>query len=201
MIDDHYLIIEGLYSSFDIESDEFTIVGSSLSIPEALEKISPEKVDIIILDLFIHQSNPIVNIESTTKAFPEIPIVILSHESSLYWQVEMFARGVRAYLLKEEDKSIMTQKLLQVSQGEIVMPKEVMEIINAGNVSLGSYIHTPEGREIISYLLQGHIPREIAKKVNQSESNIEKRLQKIRDFFNVRNNYELIIRLLNQQLS
>jgi len=38
IIDDHYLIIEGLYSSFDPESDEFKVVGGSLNIPDALKK-------------------------------------------------------------------------------------------------------------------------------------------------------------------
>lgn len=200
IIDDHYLIIEGLYSSFDLESGDFKVVGGSLNIPDALKKISPKKVDIILLDLFIHQADPIVNIELINKTFPSIPVVILSQESSLLWQVEMFRHGIKAYINKSEDKAVMRQKLLNVSMGETMMPNEVAESIMKG-AQKQSIVLSPEYKEILELFLQGLIPKEIAIRISQSESSIEKKLKRIREAYSVRNNYELIIKLLHSQPS
>ena len=198
VIDDHYLIIEGLYSSFDLESDQFKVGGGSLNIPEALQKISPEKVDIIILDLFIGQSDPRVNLELIRKNFPTIPVVILSQESSLNWQVEMFKHGIKAYVNKDEDKSIMIQRLLQVFQGETIMSNEVAEILMKGS-GTKSFELSSADKEILSYLTQGFMPKEIAIKLSQSESSIEKKLKHIREIYSARSNYQLIVKILPNQ--
>jgi DNA-binding NarL/FixJ family response regulator len=199
VIDDHYLIVEGLYSSFDLESDDFEVVGGSLNIPDALERINPEQVDIILLDLFINQSDPISNVDLLSKAFPKTPIVILSQESSLAWQVEMFKRGIRSYLSKGDDKSTMILSLSRVSQGEVVMPKAVMEILIKGNYPNHSFVCTLEAKEILSLLFKGYLPKEIAYNMGQTESTIDKKLKKIREFYDVRNNYALILKLLVKQ--
>jgi len=191
---------EGLYSSFDLQSDDIKVVGGSLNIPDALKKISPKKVDIILLDLFIHQADPIVNIELIRKTFPSIPVVILSQESSLLWQVEMFRHGAKAYINKLEDKAEMRQNLLNVFKGETMMPNEVVEIIMKGDQK-GLAILSPENKGILSFLLQGLTAKEIAIKMSQSESSIENKLKRNREIYKVRNNYELIIKLLHKQTS
>ena len=191
---------EGLYSSFDLQSDDIKVVGGSLNIPDALKKISPKKVDIILLDLFIHQADPIVNIELIRKTFPSIPVVILSQESSLLWQVEMFRHGAKAYINKLEDKAEMRQNLLNVFKGETMMPNEVVEIIMKGDQK-GLAILSPENKGILSFLLQGLTAKEIAIKMSQSESSIENKLKRNREIYKVRNNSELIIKLLHKQTS
>jgi DNA-binding NarL/FixJ family response regulator len=122
IIDDHYLIIEGLCSTFDLESDDFEVVGGSLSVDEALKKIDPERVDILILDLFIRNSDPISNLTRLITAFPGQPVVIISYETCMLWQVEMFRPGIKAYVNKEDPKSEMTRKLNIVASGEVVIP-------------------------------------------------------------------------------
>ncbi|MFH1161054.1 MAG: response regulator [bacterium] len=136
IIDDHYLVIEGFYLSFDMESEDFKVVGGSLGIGDALQKISPDGVDIIILDLFIQQSNPVSNFRRIHEAFPSIPIVILSHENCLLWKVEMFRLGAKAYINKAEDKSVMRQRLLRIAAGETLMPEDVVQILVSKNASL-----------------------------------------------------------------
>lgn len=196
IIDDHFLIIEGLYTSFDLESDDFEVMGGSLTIEDALKKIAPEKVDIIILDLFIKQSDPVTNLLQVKKAFPTIPVVILSQETCLKWQVEMYRHGVKAYIGKDEDKSKLRQKLLMVSTGEIIIPDNVARIILTSNESKhGSQLFS-DYWDIISHLSNGMNVKEIAKKLDQSESGIEKKLQTIRNYFQVKTNSELVYRAL-----
>ena len=199
VIDDHYLIIEGLYTSFDLESDDFKVVGGSLSVIEAIEKINPEKTEIILLDLFIKQTDPVLNLTRIQQAFPSIPVVILSNESCISWQVEMFRHGVKAYINKGDDKSEMCQKLLRVYAGEVIMPDDVARILMATNNNMHLINYFSDMKEILEDLSHGMTVKEIAFKMSQSESAIEKKLQLIRKSYNAKTNTELVCKALFKQ--
>ena len=95
-------------------------------------KIIPEILpDIIILDLFIDDSDPVENFQKLHAAFPAIPIVILSLEESLRWQVKMFKIGVMGYLNKGEKKETMKSVFQQVALGNLVIPNNVSQALIA----------------------------------------------------------------------
>jgi DNA-binding NarL/FixJ family response regulator len=126
-IDDHFLIIEGLYKTFNPEIDEIGLVGSALSVEEALKSIPKTKTDIIVLDLFINDSDPVANFRHLRNAFPSIPIVILTMEDSLRWQIKMFKLGVMGFLNKTEKKETLKSVFIQVANGNLVIPDKVSQ--------------------------------------------------------------------------
>jgi len=199
VIDDHYLIIEGLYNAFDLESDDFEVVGGSLSVEEALCKIDLAAVDILLLDLFIGNTDPIINLTKLTAAFPALPVVIISHESCALWQVEMFRHGIKAYINKGEPKSEMCRKLYIVASGDVVMPDEVAKILLTPKVTKSTSAYFSDIKDIITALSIGLTIKEIASKFNQSESAIEKKLHGIRKCYDAKNNSELVYKAMNRQ--
>jgi DNA-binding NarL/FixJ family response regulator len=196
VIDDHFLIIEGLCSSFDLESGDFMVIGSSLSVDEAIPGIKDKKPDIILLDLFIRQADPVLNLITIQQAFPSIPVVILSNESCISWQVEMFRHGVRAYINKGDDKAEMCQKLLQVYAGDVILPEEVAGMLWPTDSAKNALNEYSETRRIIEALSQGMTVKEIASKMELSESSIEKKLQYCRKIYHASTNTELVYKAL-----
>ena len=128
-IDDHFLIIDGLYKAFNSETDGIGLVGSALTIEEAMEKLKVIEADIIVLDLFIHDTQPVGNFHLLHHAFPSIPIVILTMEDSLRWQIKMFKLGVMGYLNKGDKKEIMKSVFIQVANGNLVIPDRVSKTL------------------------------------------------------------------------
>jgi len=124
-IDDHFLIIEGLYKAFNPEDDGIGLVGSAFTIEEAVEKIPGTKTDIILLDLFINDTDPVANFKLLHNKFPSIPIVILTIEDSLRWQIKMFKLGIMGFLNKAEKKEVMKSVFNQVANGNLVIPDKV----------------------------------------------------------------------------
>jgi DNA-binding NarL/FixJ family response regulator len=124
-IDDHFLIIEGLYNAFNPETDEMGLVGSAENVEEAIKKIPGTLTDIIVLDLFIGDANPVENFRKLHAAFPAIPIVVLTMEDSLRWQIKMFKLGVMAFLNKADKKESLKNVFIQVALGNLVMPEKV----------------------------------------------------------------------------
>jgi DNA-binding NarL/FixJ family response regulator len=196
IIDDHYLIIEGLYSAFDLDSDDFKVVGGSLTVDEALKTMDPGNVDILLLDLFIGHTDPISNLCGITTSFPGLPVVIISHESCLLWQVEMFRHGIRAYINKEEPKSEMIRKLNVVTSGEVVMPDEVARVLLTPKDEKSTSGYFSDFKEIITALSFGLTVKEIAAKMKQSDSAIEKKLQGIRKCYDAKTNSELVYKAM-----
>ncbi|MFZ4520153.1 MAG: response regulator [Bacteroidales bacterium] len=126
-IDDHFLIIEGLGRAFNAETDDVGLVGSATSVAEAIKQIPKCRPNIILLDLFIDDADPVANFKQLHSAFPEIPIVILSMEDSMRWQIKMFKLGVMAFLNKSEKKETLRSVFIQVAQGNMVMPEKVSQ--------------------------------------------------------------------------
>jgi two-component system response regulator DevR len=126
-IDDHFLILEGLYKTFDPLSDGIGLVGSATDVSEAIVKIPGSETDIIVLDLHIGDTSPVENFMALHEAFPAIPIVILTMEESMRWQRKMFQLGVMAFLNKTEGKDAMKIVFSQVAAGNLVMPQQVSQ--------------------------------------------------------------------------
>lgn len=201
VIDDHCLIFDGFCFSFEAGSDDFKVTGGSQCVDEALSKISPAEVDIIILDLFINQTDPVENITRLHKSFPTIPIVILSQEFSLRWRIEMFRHGAKAYLNKTDDKKIIEDRLLQVAAGEVVMPDDVARVlVNSTDQKSGTPLLPSDYLTIISYLANGMTIKMIAKRLRQSDSNIEKKLCYLRSYFNASTNTQLVYKVFTRQI-
>ena len=196
IIDDHYLIIEGLYNAFDLDSDDFDVIGGSLSVDEALNNIDPGRVDILLLDLFIGNSDPINNLTRVTNAFPKLPVVIISHESCMLWQVEMFRHGIKAYINKGEPKSEMIRKLKIVTSGEIVIPNGVAKVLLTPKDDKSTSAYFSDFKEIITALSIGLTIKEIASRMDQTESAIEKKLQWIRKCYDAKTNSELVYKAM-----
>jgi len=156
IIDDHFLIFEGFCASFDLESDDFIVAGGSPTIEDALLRISVAGVDIIILDLFIRQESPVINFGKIQTAFPTVPVVILSHEDCLLWKVEMYRLGVKAYLCKDESKSVMVETLHRVAAGEIVIPDNINCLLYKGSDSTPDLQDVPDYMDIIKMVDKRH---------------------------------------------
>ena len=192
VIDDDFLVHDGLCSSLKDELDRLEVAGVSFFIEDAITKIPRLEVDIILLDLYLKCLDPVKNFLRIHQAFPEIPTVILSSECCLLWQLEMFRLGAHAYIHKGEDFTSICQKLMRVANGDVVIPCEVNRILRLGNGSNSGLQSIPGFLEIILGLDNRMGIGEIAKKLNQSCSSVEKTLQKIRNCFDVQSNADLL---------
>ena len=125
VIDDHFLIGSGLKEAFTPETDGIELAGYSPDIHDAIKKIPSLKIHIIVLDLFIKFFDPVSNIRHLRKKFPTIPIIVLSYENSLDYQVKMFNEGAKAFLSKNDDRETVKNVFHQVALGRVIIPDEV----------------------------------------------------------------------------
>jgi DNA-binding NarL/FixJ family response regulator len=201
-IEDHWIVIDGLKSTFRSDRDEIMITSGAESMDQALT-IDPDLFDIILLDLLIPGTDPLDNVFKLQQRFPGKPIVIYTSEENSAWEDQMCEAGVQAYLTKHEDRKKLKAVLKQVAAGEdickqnrLVLQRQTIHLKQDKN---NSYLK-PNEKAILSLFLQDMNLKEISQKINATESAISKTMAKLRKQFNVKTNSALGRIILEQKL-
>ena len=204
VIDDHPLAISGLKSMFRKDRDNIEICGSALDVRIALQEAMAPAFDIILLDLWIRDINPLENIKMLKRKFPFKPIVILSYEDSTVWQHKMYNAGVAGYLLKTSRKAQLREALEKVADERLVFPHLFTESTpqcNPRTVTIKKIDGlTPHQYDVVSLLSEGNSRNQIGKRLSISVSTIEKILTSVRKKFQARNTSQLIWMLTHRKI-
>lgn len=200
IIDDHPAIINGMTSLFSRSEGRTCLVGSSLTMANALLEIPKYEVHVIMLDLYLQDISPIENFKLLRCAYPDVPVVIFSAENSMWWKCTMFQLGVNAYLDKCRDYQPIITTMLQVSDGSVILPMEVKDLLKPGSQIGDERPFTWEELNIGKEMSFGRSITEIGVKVHKSSSSVEKILRFMRLRTNTRSNPDLTRVLIARKL-
>jgi len=200
VIDDHAVTLLGLFQVFDIDQHGIKVIGSSLTIDEPVNHLPDPMPDVILLDLFLGDQDPVKNLERLRNSFPSTPIIIYSCDTSICWQVKMFQHGVNAYLSKGAEPNCLIETIQRVSQNETIISSEISDILLARDSSSRENQLPEEFCELIHMLANGYSYKEIAKKLRKSPSAVTKQLALIRSIFKVKSNVELALKVMTNRI-
>jgi DNA-binding NarL/FixJ family response regulator len=209
-IEDHWVVIDGLKLKFRSDRDEMMITCKTDKIDKAL-KVDQNLFDIILLDLYLPETDPEENVSKLKTRFPEKPIVIYTSEESSIWKDQMCLAGVQAYLTKYDKRQIIKKVIQQVASGEDLCRQRRIEL-NQNSAKLkykkDEPFLKPDEKKIISLLLQDLSLKEIAaKKIITgssvkivTESAISKMMAMLRKRFHVKTNAALLRIIIERKL-
>ena len=203
VLEDHPIVVDGLKKWFMHRRDNIRIEGWCNDPAVFAQTVPGDTFDIIILDLWFPDLDPLENLYLIQKQFPGKPVVILTNEQSIYWINLMIGKGARAYLKKDVDRKEFKATIEKVYRGMTVIPGFLTDIHEAGKLA-GSFIpkHVllPSERSIVMQLSRGVMLKDIARKRCTTISNIEKTLKHLRKKLGVKTNPELIRVLIEEKL-
>ncbi|MFZ4520653.1 MAG: response regulator [Bacteroidales bacterium] len=201
VIEDHPVIVTGLKNLFRPSRDGIEITDNAFSVDDAVLKANTDTFDIFLLDLWLPDAHPLMNVKKLKEKFFGKPIVIFTSEDSSSWQRKMFEAGVMAYLLKSTNKAEIKSTLEKVIRGQIVFSGLVEPDYEKklSTVLSGQKYHlTPNQQELVILLSSGLTQQQIADSKKTSVSTVEKTLKHVRDRCDAKNNAELIKILLEK---
>ena len=201
VIEDHPIIVTGLRNLFRPSRDEIEITGNASNVDYAVSHADPGTFDIFLLDLWLPEAHPLMNVKKLKDHFKGKPIVIFTSEESSSWQRKMFEAGVMAYLLKSTNKFEIKSTLEKVMKGQIVFSGLVdpnYEKHLAAVLSGQKFYLTANQKELVILLSSGLTQIQIADAKKTSVSTVEKTLKHVREKFNAKNNAELVKILLEK---
>jgi len=197
-IEDHPVMIRGLRDIFRPNRDDIYVAVSAGSAREAAEKAGPDQFDLIVLDLYLGEADPMDNIALLRSRFPAKPIVIYTGSTGVNLMHQAFRLGVSAWIRKDTEIPEIKSTLRRVACHAVIYPQEMLRFQAMANNSSTQSLPKPfrpdaSQRAILDLLCQGVTIREMAgEHLQLSISGIEKKLQLMREQANAKTNYELL---------
>ncbi len=97
--DDHALIREGLKKILKSESD-MTVAGEATNAQQVFERVREKAPDIILLDISMPGTSGLEVLEELKRAYPQLPVLILSMHPEDRFAVRAFKMGAAGYITK-----------------------------------------------------------------------------------------------------
>lgn len=184
IVDDHFVVREGLKLIFETEED-YEVVGEAEDGEKALMLVDEVKPDIILLDLSMPKMNGLEVIKKLNERNNSIPIIILTTYNEDNLIKEGLSLGAKGYLLKDTTREELIRTVQSAVRGEILLQPEVSKSlfnsqkkVNKITTSFSNEI-TERELVILQAIAHGCKSKEIAFDMGISERTVKAHLTNI----------------------
>jgi DNA-binding NarL/FixJ family response regulator len=167
---------------------------------EALRTIPSKPPDVILMDIQLPGMSGIACTASLKAALPSVPVMMLT----VYEDTDAIFRALKAgasgYLLKRSDPAKVLEAITDLHHGGAPMTdqiaRKVIESFHQTKPGPAQDKLTAREEEILDYLAQGYVTKEIADKLAISAATVRFHLKHIYDKLHVRSRVEAVIKHL-----
>jgi len=198
LVDDHPVTVAGLTSILSVESD-FEVCGTSGKAHDALARLNPLPVDLVILEIGIGGVAGLDLIQDLRIRFPRVRVLCFTVHEEIFHAERALRAGAVGYLMKTADADLLVRAIRSVLQGQVFL-SELMgrRILNriAGNsgISAASPINLLSNRElqVVHHIGESRDNRAIARLMSVSIKTVEAHRSKIKEKLQLRTTSDLI---------
>ena len=198
LVDDHPIVRQGLAQMINREPD-LTVCGEAQEAASALQAISTERPDILIVDISLVGPDGLELVKNIRLRHSSLPVLILSmHDESIYAERALRA-GANGYIMKHEAAERVLVAIRQVLNHEIYVSERVasrmLHHYITGSPAAGqSPLADLSDRELEVFRLigEGHSTRAIAEELHLSVKTVESHQAHIKDKLSLKNGRELV---------
>jgi DNA-binding NarL/FixJ family response regulator len=201
--DDHMVLRESLTALLQSQPD-FEVLGTAANGEEALRLVQEHKPQVLVLDLFMPQSDGFEVLRTLERAGNRVASVVLTGSDSQNDYVQVVRLGARGLVLKADDPQKLFAAIRGVAEGELAFSEEIAKSILDAMVSdqppvPSSMARLSERERQISYMVaRGMRNRDIASDLNISENTVKRHLQSIFSKTGSRDRLELAVLALSE---
>lgn len=201
IVDDHPIVISGIAGLLS-ELDNIEIVEKFQSGIALLDYIEDNKVDLILMDIFLPVINGVDLCKTIKQKHPKIVIIGMSSQSERSLVMQFIQNGGNGYILKNASFDEFKECIYKAIDGEIVFSEEVKTIISQ---PLSEDLERIPGlsrreRDIALLLSQGKSTQEIADDLFLSFLTVQTHRRNILQKYKMKNVAELIAFLLKNNM-
>jgi DNA-binding NarL/FixJ family response regulator len=189
-----------------LESKNFDLVGMFSNAESFIKDYPFIKPEIVLMDINLPGISGIEAVERMKTEFPEIKIIMLTVHDDDENIFNSLKAGADGYLLKKNALESLEESILLIKDGgSPITPIIANKIINFFKTketeTINDELSNLTSREInvLNYIAEGFLNKEIADKLFLSVDSIKKITQSIYEKLQVRNRSEAIKKYLNQK--
>ena len=200
--DDHAVLRESLAALLQSQPD-FNVVGAAANGEEALRLVREHRPQVLVLDLFMPQSDGFDVLRTLDRAGDRVASVVLTGSESQNDYVQVVRLGARGLVLKGDDPRKLFAAIRAVADGELAFSDEIARSVLDSMVSdqpatPAALSRLSERERQISYMVaQGMRNRDIATQLSISENTVKRHLQSIFSKTGLRDRLELAVLTLS----
>ncbi|HUB62538.1 MAG TPA: response regulator transcription factor [Puia sp.] len=192
IIDDHQMILEGIYSLLLGERD-IKWMGSARLPDELMSFLKTSQPDVLLMDINLPQRSGLDLCKEVKEKYPALSIIGLSTSDQVSVIRKMKENGASGFLLKDASKQEIILALQEVSKGREYVSFSVAEALKKKipNDQLLPVL-TKREKQILEFIAEGLTNHEIAVKLFLNITTIDSHRKNMLTKFNVKNTAALI---------
>ena len=200
IVDDHTMFREGLVRMLEREQD-LKIMGQCASSADALALLHDADVDIVLLDVDLGAERGLDFLVAAKRAGFQGRFLIVTAGISDQEAVQLIEAGVAGILHKQNSTEVLGNTIRQVASGEVCLEKAYLgplfRSVDRSRTARPVRL-TDRDKAVLRFTLQGLTNREIAGKMELSESAVKASLRQVFSKLNVRTRAQAVKVALEQ---
>jgi two-component system invasion response regulator UvrY len=199
--DDHAVVRQGIKQILANTAD-ITVVGEAANGQEVITKLGETRVDVVILDITMPESNGLQTLAAIKRAQPRLPVIVLSVHDEDQYGVQVIRSGASGYVTKECAPDQLVAAIRKAVMGGRYLSPTLAEKLEFARTDLEKPHEALSDREfeVLCLIGSGKTNREIAEQLSLSQKTISTYRSHILEKMNMKNNGELIVYALRQGL-
>jgi DNA-binding NarL/FixJ family response regulator len=199
IIDDHQVIIEGIHSLLENESD-IEWLGSTKYPEQLMIFLQNQQPHVLLMDINLPQKSGLDLCVEVKQKYPAIHVIGLSTSDQASTIRKMLENGASGYLLKDASKSEIIDALQTVVKGQVFMNFSVAQVLKNTQPSESLPILTRREKEVLELIATGLTNGEIADKLFLDVSTINSHRKNMLTKYQVKNTAALVNLALSNHL-
>lgn len=190
IVDDHYMVIEGIRTLLQGEMD-IELIGHASNAASCLSFLKNKLPDVILMDISMPDKSGVDLCKEVRSAYPAVFVIGLSTFNQFTFIDAMMENGASGYLLKNAYKEEITKAIRDVAKGKTYLSDEAASTLkNAAHED--SPVLTRRENEILRLIANGLTNPEIAEKLFLSLSTIDTHRKSLMRKLNIKNTALLV---------
>lgn len=201
--DDHAVLRESLGALLQTQKD-FEVVGTAATGSEALQLVNQAHPEVLVLDLFMPNTDGFEVLRTLDKAGTRVAAVVLTGSENQPDYVQVVRLGARGLVLKAEGPERLFAAIRAVANGELAFSEEIAQQVLSAMA--GESKEEPSSirrlsereRQIAALVARGMKNKDIARELTISENTVKRHLQSIFNKTGARDRLELAVIALTE---
>lgn len=197
IVDDHYMIIEGIRSLLRDESS-IEWVGHAMNAESCLAFLHNEHPDVLLMDISLPDKTGIELCKEVKQKYPSVFVIGLSTFNQQSFIQKMMDNGASGYVLKNATHHELMEAITTVVQGKTYLSFEAGKTLQ--RIKNNSVVLTRREKEVLELIAEGLTNNEIAAKLFVGTSTIDTHRKNLLTKFEVKNTATLIRMAVQMQI-
>ncbi len=199
IVDDHYMVIEGIHSLLQNETD-IEWMGHATNAASCMAFLQRQKPDVILMDINLPDKSGIELCKDVKEKYADVNILGLSTFNQQSFIEKMMAAGASGYLPKNATQKELMEGIEAVAQGKQFLTFDAAMALRKPTTEDKIPIITRREKEVLELIADGMTNSEIAKELFISITTVDTHRKNLLAKFGVKNVASLIKMAMQLQI-